>query len=126
MIIEENLGNRKDPGLETYIKNIWKLLKYGGSDMYYSPEQLERMKKGGEEHLKKQEEEKKGYKYKSGNGIQVICIHCKHDHFHKGSALLNTRGMTFFDLDWLNQSATTLICASCGYIHWFGKEVKQI
>lgn len=97
--------------------------------MYYSKEELERMRKEGEEYNKKRELEAvskaKGNKYESGNGIQVICIHCKHEYFQKGSALLNTRGLTFFDLDWLNESATTLICAQCGFIHWFGKEVKQ-
>jgi predicted nucleic-acid-binding Zn-ribbon protein len=94
--------------------------------MYYSKEQLEKMRREGEERLKKLEEQERGFKYESENDIQVICIHCKHDHFHRGSALLNTRGMTFFDLDWLNESATTLICARCGYIQWFGKEVKQV
>ncbi|MBZ4653290.1 MAG: hypothetical protein JG781_629 [Peptococcaceae bacterium] len=94
--------------------------------MYYSKEELERTRIEGEERLKKMKEEEKGYKYESSNGIKVICIHCKHEYFHKGSALLNTRGLTFFDLDWLNEAATTLICGRCGYIHWFGKEVKQM
>lgn len=98
--------------------------------MYYTKKDLERMRKEGEELLKKQEEQereqRKGHKYASVNGVQVSCVHCKHDCFQKGSALLNTRGLTFFDLDWLNESATTLICAKCGYIQWFGKEVKQI
>ncbi|MGI9952628.1 hypothetical protein V3F56_09740 [Moorellaceae bacterium AZ2] len=94
--------------------------------MYYSKEELERIRKRGEELLKKQEEETRGYKYQSENGVQVICVHCKYEFFHKGNALLNTRGLTFFGLDWLNESATTLICSRCGYIHWFGREVKQI
>ena len=94
--------------------------------MYFSEEELERIRKEGEERLTKQEEEARGYKYQSGNGIQVVCVHCKHDSFQKGSAQLNTRGMTFLGLDWLNESATTLICSRCGYIHWFGKEVKQL
>ncbi|KKM09925.1 hypothetical protein SY88_16905 [Clostridiales bacterium PH28_bin88] len=72
------------------------------------------------------EEEARGDKYESENGIQVICGHCKNDFFHKGNALLNTRGLTFLDLDWLNQSATTLICTRCGYVHWFGREVRKI
>lgn len=93
--------------------------------MYYNKEELEKMKRKGEEYLKKEEEQKGGRKYISGGDIEITCVHCKHDHFHKGNALLNTRGMTFFDLDWLNESATTLTCARCGYIHWFGKEIKQ-
>jgi hypothetical protein len=83
-------------------------------------------KKKGKSIKKKRELEAKGFRYESGQGIKVICIHCKHEYFQKGKALLNTRGLTFFDLDWLNASATTLICAQCGFIHWFGKEVKKI
>jgi len=94
--------------------------------MYYSKEELERIRKEGEEYNKKRELEARGHKYESDNGIPVRCIHCKHEYFQKGSALLNTRGLTFFDLDWLNESATTLICTQCGFIHWFGKAVKQI
>ena len=94
--------------------------------MYYSKKELERIRKEGEEQAKKLGEESKGYKYQSENDVQIICTHCKHDYFHKGSAQLNTRGLTFLGLDWLNESATTLVCSRCGYIHWFGKEVKQI
>jgi len=94
--------------------------------VYYSKEELERMRKQGEEYHNKRELEAEGFQYESNQGIKVICLHCKHEYFHKGNALLNTRGLTFFNLDWLNDSATTLICAQCGFIHWFGKEVKKI
>jgi predicted nucleic-acid-binding Zn-ribbon protein len=94
--------------------------------MFYNREELERLRKKGEEQAKELEEKSAGYKYKSQAGIQIFCHHCKYDHFHKGNALLNTRGLTFLDLDWLNESATTLVCHRCGFIHWFGKEVKQL
>jgi predicted nucleic-acid-binding Zn-ribbon protein len=94
--------------------------------MYYSKEQLEEIRKRGEERLKEQEEKASGHKYQSEDGVQVVCVHCKHDHFNRESALLNTRGLTFLGLDWLNEAATTLICTRCGYIHWFAKEVQQI
>ena len=98
--------------------------------MYYSKEQLERMRKQAEETFKKMEkkmeEEKKGHKFKSEADLDIICLHCRHDRFEKGNALLNTRGLTFFDLEWLNDSATTLMCKRCGLIHWFGKEVREI
>ncbi|WP_088104182.1 hypothetical protein [Halalkalibacter urbisdiaboli] len=66
-----------------------------------------------------------GRKYKS-NEIQITCVHCKNKTFQLGKALLNTRGLTFFDLDWLNESAHTLLCVRCGYIHWFGNQVVEI
>lgn len=94
--------------------------------MYYDKEELEKMAKKAAEEQKRMEEESRGHKFESGAGIQIICTHCKNNHFHKGNAMLNTRGLTFFGLDWLNESATTLICSRCGYIHWFAKEVKKI
>ncbi len=93
--------------------------------MYYNKEELERLRKEGEKQLQQLEEEEnlQGDRYRSEAGIQIQCLHCKYDRFEIGKALLNTRGMTFLDLDWLNENATTLICKRCGYIHWFNKEV---
>lgn len=97
--------------------------------MHYSKKELERLRKEGEkralEMVQEMEVGKNGREYKS-NDIQVICIHCKYNKFEQGKAQLNTRGLTFFDLDWLNESATTLICKQCGYIHWFGRGVVEI
>lgn len=93
--------------------------------MFYNKEELERIRKQGEEISKQLDFEKHGHEYKA-NDIKVICIHCKHDKFEFGKALLNTRGMTFFDIEWLNEGATTLMCKRCGYIHWFGKEISEI
>ncbi len=56
--------------------------------------------------------------YEAG-GRQVVCPHCGGTLFAEGAAQLNTAGMTFFGLDWLNESAATLVCAACGYIQWF-------
>jgi predicted nucleic-acid-binding Zn-ribbon protein len=94
--------------------------------MYYSKEQLEQLRQKGEEEAKKLEQQHKSDKYKSEADIQIICMHCKHEHFEKGEALLNTRGLTFLELDWLNGSAITLACKRCGFIHWFVKEVELI
>ena len=52
-------------------------------------------------------------------GVQLRCEICKHDRFFTREAMLNTPGLTFFDLDWANASATCAVCANCGYIHWF-------
>jgi predicted nucleic-acid-binding Zn-ribbon protein len=91
--------------------------------MFYSKEQLEALKKEAEERMKEREEENRPRRYQSQDGTPVICLHCRNDLFHKSSALLNTRGMTFLGLDWLNESAITLICDRCGYIHWFWKDL---
>ena len=49
----------------------------------------------------------------------VQCSHCGGEEFTEGSAQLNTAGMTFIGLDWVNESATTLVCNACGKIAWF-------
>lgn len=55
-------------------------------------------------------------------GRPVQCPHCGHDQFAEGEALLNTAGMTLAGLDWANRSASTLVCAECGRIEWFGQK----
>lgn len=52
-------------------------------------------------------------------GKPIICPHCGHDQFDQAVALLNTPGMTFFDLDWANRTATILSCRHCSRIEWF-------
>jgi len=52
-------------------------------------------------------------------GKKIICPHCHHDQFKSQASLLNTRGLTFFKLDWLDAGATALICSNCGMIQWF-------
>ncbi|MHC4510624.1 MAG: DNA-binding protein [Planctomycetota bacterium] len=64
--------------------------------------------------------ENKVCEYTIGDEL-IQCNHCKHTRFLKGSAMLNTAGMTFLGLDWANRTATTLMCDHCGLIHWFGK-----
>ena len=93
--------------------------------MYYEKEGLERMRKEGEAYWKQKEEEEKGCKYTSEAGLKITCLHCNYDRFEFGKALLNTRGMSFFDLDWLNKDAVTLACRRCGFIHWFGNKVTE-
>jgi uncharacterized protein len=52
-------------------------------------------------------------------GKTIKCSQCTNDQFVLGSALLNTAGMTFFNLDWANRQATILTCSSCTHIMWF-------
>ncbi|MDD5349370.1 MAG: hypothetical protein PHQ12_04080 [Chthoniobacteraceae bacterium] len=53
------------------------------------------------------------------NGHPLKCPHCGGVSFRREQAQLNTAGMTFLKLDWLNKSADTFICADCGRIEWF-------
>jgi len=55
----------------------------------------------------------------SAGGFEIECSHCKNRVFKEGSAQLNTAGMSFLNLDWLNKSAIVLICTRCGLIQWF-------
>ena len=52
-------------------------------------------------------------------GKQVVCSHCGGTQFEESEAQLNTRGLTFLDLDWANQSADVLVCCNCGHLEWF-------
>lgn len=52
-------------------------------------------------------------------GKKLVCPVCDHKYFHTRKSMLNTRGLTFFNLDWANKSATNYICGHCGYIFWF-------
>jgi len=59
-------------------------------------------------------------------GKPVRCSHCGDDTFAEGSVLLNTVGMTFIGLDWANRTASTLMCAQCGRIEWFGQKPTRL
>ena len=59
-------------------------------------------------------------------GRPVRCPHCGHQKFVSGHALLNTKGRTFFKLDWTDSSASTLICAECGRVEWFIQEPDRV
>lgn len=55
-------------------------------------------------------------------GRPVRCPHCGEGKFAPGSALLNTRGRTAFNLDWMDPETTILACAECGRIEWYAHE----
>ncbi len=59
-------------------------------------------------------------------GRPVRCPHCGETKFAPGSALLNTRGRTAFNVDWLDPTATILICAECGRIEWFAHKPDEV
>lgn len=53
------------------------------------------------------------------NGHALTCPVCRSTRFWTRRSLLNTKGMTFMDLDWLNKEADNYVCDTCGYIMWF-------
>jgi uncharacterized protein len=55
-------------------------------------------------------------------GKRVTCPHCGGAAFQERQAQLNTWFATFLKLDWLNRSATTLICTACGHMAWFAQK----
>ena len=52
-------------------------------------------------------------------GRQVRCAHCDHTEFDAREVLMNTRGATLINLDWLNRGAVALTCKKCSRIEWF-------
>jgi len=59
-------------------------------------------------------------------GKQVRCAHCNHTEFDRREILLNTRGASLINLDWLNRAAVTLTCKKCSRIEWFNDEPETL
>jgi len=59
-----------------------------------------------------------GSRFTAG-GVVVRCTHCGGERFDAREALLNTTIMTFLDMDWLDRSATVLVCVQCAAMRWF-------
>jgi len=57
-------------------------------------------------------------------GKPIQCPHCGGREFESRKILLNTRGATFFNFDWLNRAATALTCVECSRIEWFQEEPR--
>jgi len=58
-------------------------------------------------------------------GRWIHCLICGNDTFRAREVLLNSCGMEFFKLAWANESATGLICRSCGYVQLFaGRDIE--
>ena len=55
-------------------------------------------------------------------GRQVQCPVCGHDRFWTRQTLMETRGATFFGLEWAGKAATNYICHGCGFVLWFLKK----
>lgn len=50
---------------------------------------------------------------------KIACPICGHDRFSKEDILMNTRGTTWFNMEWTNPAAKACICKHCGYVLWF-------
>lgn len=58
-------------------------------------------------------------------GKPIICQHCGNNLFTTRRAQMNTKGLTFLDLDWANPAADVLIFTNCGFLNWFFKSNIQ-
>jgi hypothetical protein len=56
------------------------------------------------------------------DGVLLKCSICQHDRFNSRRAMLNTKGATFFQVEWLNRNADCHVCDRCGFVHWFLRE----
>jgi predicted nucleic-acid-binding Zn-ribbon protein len=68
---------------------------------------------------------REGHRYIAA-GKPVVCPHCGGETFASREILMNTRGATFFNFDWLNKAALALTCATCGRIEWFNDALEPI
>ena len=55
-------------------------------------------------------------------GRPIRCPHCGEREFLLGTAMLNTRLRSAFNVDWADPTATILVCAECSRIEWFAQE----
>jgi len=53
------------------------------------------------------------------HGFPLKCQVCGHTEFWRHDVQLNTRASSFFNVEWMNATATCAVCDHCGYIHWF-------
>lgn len=59
-------------------------------------------------------------------GKPLICSFCGGKKFHFREAQLNTRVMSFFNLDWVNPKGDCYICRDCGHIMWFYSKTADL
>lgn len=55
----------------------------------------------------------------------LTCQVCGHDTFLQREIKMQTTGLTFFDLDFLNESSDGVVCGRCGYVHMFAARVHE-
>ncbi|WP_343218196.1 zinc ribbon domain-containing protein [Haloferula helveola] len=55
----------------------------------------------------------------------LLCPICRHDEFDRREMLMNTSGMSFMNMDWLNSSACALVCQKCKHIELFAETPSE-
>ncbi len=55
----------------------------------------------------------------SVRGNPLVCPICGNNEFWHRWTLMNTPGLTLFDLDWANRQAENFVCDECGHVMWF-------
>ncbi len=58
-------------------------------------------------------------------GKRVTCSHCGHDQFKMRETLLNTWFLSLVSFEWLDPSASALICQNCGKLTWFSQKTTD-
>lgn len=58
-------------------------------------------------------------------GKQVTCSHCGHDRFKMRETLLNTWFLSLVSFEWLDPTASALICRNCGKLTWFSQKATE-
>jgi len=59
-------------------------------------------------------------------GHALACPVCGNARFWHREAQLNTRLMSFLDLDWVNPRGDCYICERCRHIMWFYNETAKL
>jgi hypothetical protein len=81
--------------------------------------------KAGVEAMMAHDDKPSGSRY-STSWQEIRCTQCDGERFSSGHALLNTAGLTFVGLDWLNRQAILLVCDRCSAIQWFAGPVTEL
>ncbi len=102
-------------------RNSTLLIVFFNVEVFYLGDFIQRFKRG----IKAAKDSFGPGHYLAG-GVPVVCPLCRNDIFEKSSAQLNTAGATFLNLDWLNKSATILICTRCSRIQWFYQSPEKV
>jgi hypothetical protein len=56
----------------------------------------------------------------------ITCGFCHGDAFRAREVKLNSSGMELLNLGWANESATGLICWTCGYVQLFMNDALDL
>ncbi len=58
-------------------------------------------------------------------GKRVTCSQCGHDRFKMRETLLNTWFLSLVSFEWLDPTASALICQNCGKLTWFSQKTTD-